>query len=58
MNLWLTGAMTQRVSPRREAPRPIAVVAPAPRPTLAAALLLASAMSLPFAALALLQVLL
>lgn len=55
MNPWLTRAMAQRFPPRREAPRSIAVVAPAPRPTLAAALLLATGLSLPFAALALLQ---
>ncbi|MHA7868492.1 MAG: hypothetical protein ACX93U_13455 [Salipiger thiooxidans] len=42
---------------RREAPRSIAAIAPRPKPTAAAALLLATALSLPFAGLALLQLL-
>jgi hypothetical protein len=47
--------MAQRASPRRKAPRPRSVVASAPRPTLAAALLLATALSLPVAVLTLLH---
>lgn len=55
MNPWLISAMAQIRSPRREAPRSIAAVAPRPKPTAAAALLLATALSLPFVVLALLQ---
>ena len=63
MNPWLTLRMAQIHPPRRqdalrrEAPRSIAAVAPRPKPTAAAALLLATALSLPFAGLALLQLL-
>ncbi|WP_417742376.1 hypothetical protein [Salipiger sp.] len=50
--------MAESCSQRRKALRPSSVVAPAPRPTLAAALLLASLLSLPFAALTLVQLVL
>ncbi|MBN9887594.1 hypothetical protein [Salipiger abyssi] len=49
--------MAQIPSKRRAAPRSIAAVAPRPKPTAAAALLLAAGLSLPFVALALVQAL-